>query len=82
MIQANTTQQQQQQQQQSIQQQQPQSPTQMMAGLGMGPAAAPMDPYFYMSQQTMYPRQPVKCFYICVYYLYIYIYTDDLSHCP
>lgn len=46
------------QQQQSIQQQ-PQSPTQMMAGLGMGPAA-PMDPYFYMSQQTMYPRQPLQ----------------------
>ncbi|KAG2202075.1 hypothetical protein INT46_002004 [Mucor plumbeus] len=50
---------QQHQQQQQQQQQQPQSPSQMLAGLGMVPSTQ-MDPYFYMNQQPVYPRQPLQ----------------------
>ncbi|CAO0790012.1 unnamed protein product [Mucor circinelloides] len=52
-------QQQQQQQQQPSLQQQPQSPSQMLAGLGMVPPTQ-MDPYYYMNQQAVYPRQPLQ----------------------
>ncbi|KAK4521448.1 uncharacterized protein ATC70_012063 [Mucor velutinosus] len=57
----NTTshQQHQQQQQQPSLQQQPQSPSQMLAGLGMVPSTQ-MDPYYYMNQQAVYPRQPLQ----------------------
>lgn len=49
----------QQQQQQPTLQQQPQSPSQMLAGLGMVPPTQ-MDPYYYMNQQAVYPRQPLQ----------------------
>lgn len=55
----NTAPHQQQQQQQPSLQQQPQSPSQMLAGLGMVPPTQ-MDPYYYMNQQAVYPRQPVS----------------------
>jgi hypothetical protein len=52
-------QQQQQQQQQPPPNQQAQSPSQMLAGLGMVPPTQ-MDPYYYLNQQSVYPRQPVR----------------------
>ncbi|KAF1800086.1 hypothetical protein V8B55DRAFT_1544195 [Mucor lusitanicus] len=55
----NTAPHQQQQQQQPSLQQQPQSPSQMLAGLGMVPPTQ-MDPYYYMNQQAVYPRQPLQ----------------------
>ncbi|GAA5800597.1 hypothetical protein EDC94DRAFT_604256 [Helicostylum pulchrum] len=38
--------------------QQPQSPSQMLAGLGI--PSAQLDPYYYMNQQSVYPRQPLQ----------------------
>ncbi|KAI9478636.1 MAG: hypothetical protein EXX96DRAFT_571669 [Benjaminiella poitrasii] len=38
---------------------QPQSPSEMLARLGMIPPAQ-MDPYYYMNQQPVFPRQPLQ----------------------
>lgn len=56
---ATSQQQQQAQQPLSPNHQQPTSPSQMLAGLGMVPPSQ-MDPYYYMNQQSVYPRQPVS----------------------